>query len=608
MGLGPILRFDLIRTARRPRTYALRAALGATLVGVCWLGYEGAGLENLLGPRRPGNEVPQNLPGLANVLFVELAGLQGLAILALVPGLMVGSIVEDDRGGALAELLASPLSSRSIVLGKLGARLVHVAAGLAVGLPLVVPLGLLGVLDLRLVAAAYGLLAVLAVFTASLALLVGCVVRPPRHPVLASYVVVAGWLLFPWALAWIAWRLPAGLSWLGAAADGLRAIHPPEVGAWLGMAAVARLGHEAALAATAWSRLAVVLPRLLAFHAGISVLFVAVACGLLRPLRLGGPRRPGRDGPAAPGRPAVGDEPMFWKEWYAGRGRLRIVTGAAALILGTILAARLAEPAQEAFREWRQSWSNPNSTYWRRETLNGTLRELTTALYLAALGAVAATAATSITGERERGTWTSVVTTLLTGREIVRAKVVGALRGVRWVVPAYLVVAIVGLATGAVHPLGIVLGAAGLAVFLGFAAALGVAISLWLRSSDQALMTTLLLLLGLNLFPLLFVPLGLIGSLAGSWATVYLAGFTPLVEWSSLVSATEIHECLAGRYCEQVFSLPGGLWRSRIQLVPGLIRTYAASLGLHLAATLVLLRAAAASFDARRRPARPPRR
>jgi hypothetical protein len=609
MELGPILRFDLIRTARRARTYAMRAALGATLVGVCWLGDSGGGLLYLAGPTPPGPETPQNLPGLVNLLFIELAGVQGLAILALVPGLMVGSIVEDDRGGALAELLASPLSSRAIVLGKLGARLAHVAAGLAAALPLVAPLGLMGILDPGLVVATYGLLAMVAIFTASLSLLVACVVRSPRHAVVAAYLTVVGWLLLPWGLAGLSGRFPAGLAWLGDAAHALMAIHPVMVAARLGLVVLLRLVHEAPLAAGAWSQVMAALPGLVASHAGISALFVVLACALLRPLRVGGPKRPRAGAPAAPGRPAVGDDPMLWKEWYGsrGRGRLRFVVGAAVLVLGALMAARLAGPAQEAFREWRLSWSNQASTYWRRERLNGSIRELTMALYLAALGAVAASAATSVTGERERGTWTSLETTLLTGREVVRAKVAGALRGVRWVVPAYLVLSILGLATGAVHPLGFVLGAAGVAVFLAFATALGVACSVWLSASDQALVTTLLLLLTLNVFPLLFVPLSLIGSLAGSWATIYLAGVTPLVEWSSLISAIEIHECLAGRPCDQPFELPGGLWRVRVQLEPGLIRTYAASLGLHLAATLLLLRTTARRFDVRRTPARPAR-
>jgi hypothetical protein len=77
---------------------------------------------------------------------------------------------------------------------------------------------------------------------------------------------------------------------------------------------------------------------------------------------------------------------------------------------------------------------------------------------LSLLGLVAVTgmAATSVTGERERGTWTSLAMTLVDGREVVRAKVAGALWAVRgllglWgtrvlVVPGFIRVYLVGLA------------------------------------------------------------------------------------------------------------------------------------------------------------------
>ena len=96
---------------------------------------------------REGHErarILRHLPWIADLLVLELVWTQGVAIVLLVPGLVAGSIAEEDGRGTMLALLASPLSSGSIVLGKLAARLAMVVVVLAIGLPVVVPLAMLG--------------------------------------------------------------------------------------------------------------------------------------------------------------------------------------------------------------------------------------------------------------------------------------------------------------------------------------------------------------------------------------------------------------------------------------------------------------------------------
>jgi hypothetical protein len=208
-------------------------------------------------------------------------------------------------------------------------------------------------------------------------------------------------------------------------------------------------------------------------------------------------------------------------------------------------------------------------------------------------------ASTSVTGERERGTWTSLAMTFVNGREVARAKISGAIWAVRGLAVPFVILWGTGLATGSVHPLGVVASAAGLVVFLRYGAALGVLFSMISPTSGQAMAATAVALFAGNAVALLFVPLDLIGPLAGQWTTLYLAGVTPFVEWIALASPLEIRWSLAGLAWESALALPGALWGTRIHLVPGLIRIYLVSLVLHAMGTMAAMRASAWAFDAK---------
>ena len=267
---------------------------------------------------------------------------------------------------------------------------------------------------------------------------------------------------------------------------------------------------------------------------------------------------------------------MLWKERHA-HGRLsRRAARLAIAMLVLLVAGPLIEPASASFREWCASWRMTRRASGGAGSLNESLRQLDAGLYVIGLVAVAAMAATSVTGERERGTWTSLTMTFVDGREVARAKVSGAVRAVRGLAIPFGILWGIGLATGSVHPLGVLAPAAGLVIFLRYGAALGVLFSMISPTSGQAVAATALALFASNAIALLFVPLDLIGPLAGQWTTLYLAGVSPFVEWIALVSPVEIRWSLEGARWEKRIGLPGGLWGTRILLVPGLIRTYLA--------------------------------
>ena len=89
-----------------------------------------------------------------------------------------------------------------------------------------------------------------------------------------------------------------------------------------------------------------------------------------------------------------------------------------------------------------------------RLELNLALRQLTSILALGLATAACGFGLEGVARERRGDTWTGLLATPLTGGEIVRGKVLGALWRTRETAALLLVLWGLGLATGAVHPLG----------------------------------------------------------------------------------------------------------------------------------------------------------
>jgi hypothetical protein len=129
-------------------------------------------------------------------------------------------------------------------------------------------------------------------------------------------------------------------------------------------------------------------------------------------------------------------------------------------------------------------------------------------MVLAVLGilGVAAAAAVSITSEREQDTWTSLMPTLLTPAEIVRAKQFGAVWSVRRVGLALLIIWAAGILLRALHPVGVLAAAVSVMAIAWLIAAVGVFASSLAKNSSRALVTTftaLLIVSGLGPWPLI---------------------------------------------------------------------------------------------------------
>ena len=190
-GLGPVMRYELITTARRRRYYFLRAIYCSFLLAQLWLLFRTWEAQHISGGTY------DEIQAFAEDAFIQFAAAQGIGLLLLIPALVAGIIADEYQRKTLHYLLASRLSSAEIVLGKLGARMVHVVAFIALGLPIVSLLMLYGGLNPVNIFYVYMGTATLVLFASGFSVLISILARRPRDAILATYGLGALWLLVP---------------------------------------------------------------------------------------------------------------------------------------------------------------------------------------------------------------------------------------------------------------------------------------------------------------------------------------------------------------------------------------------------------------------------
>lgn len=205
------------------------------------------------------------------------------------------------------------------------------------------------------------------------------------------------------------------------------------------------------------------------------------------------------------------------------------------LVLLGYITYQLAAPA---FVEvWNQGYRS-GGTYGARSVFNGYLRGMSVLFYITWMLGIASNASSSVVSEREEDTWTSLVATPLSGAEILRAKMFGAVwatRGMGFLMMAFW---LIGLAAGALHPIGIIFVAIITPLYLWFVAALGVNYSLGSKTTLRAQALTFLTLIGVNGgYLLCCIPF----SPDSRHMSYLLAGVTPAIEAALLLGYDDIN-------------------------------------------------------------------
>lgn len=496
--VGPLAAPECIRTARRGWVLLARALAGFVLavpsLGALWWWWMRAEVQ----PDFRGDQVVAW--GLAATTGLSVA----LAIL-LAPALLAGSLAGERERGSIGLLLSTRVDCREIVLGRLVGKLSILATMLLAGWPFLIffailrdlgPMGLLALLALPFVVA-FG--------AGGIAVAVSSVARKGWNALMVLYLAEIVLLLIP-----LLGLIPA-LSGMRGVLDALNPF-----GA-IGPAVASTSAAPAAVTLAIWTAFGTMGSAFAAWRLRPS--FLASVAGASR---RGGRRR------VVP--PVAADRPMLWKELFIERaaalgifGRLLGTGLIAYLVLGSLASAGLVA---------YHTWIVPDAARLDRATvLMGQMYEGTGDLFAILLQlAVALRAAVAISSERERGTWEALLTSPLTGREILVGKLWGSLYALRWLFLATFLAWGLSVACGAMHVRDLVrllleVGVVGL-----FAAAVGVRASMTCRTATRAMTLTVVAwvaaLAGLSLLmAICTLALGLLAMTA--WMVAAPLGLVP---------------------------------------------------------------------------------
>ena len=483
---GPVFNVELLRTGRQRRYYVMRFAYASLLLAIFLMSFWGdSRTDQEVDPRAIAQEAGQ----VCRVFLI----IQAVVLVTMTPALVAGAIVDERQRKTLHYLLASRLSGAEIVVGKLAARLLHVAVLGAIGLPILALLSLLGGVDPTLVGYASAATAAGVWAYAGLSILVSVHARRVREAIAASLVLGVAWLLVPPMLLRhsitgpeLAWLRP----WTDPVAEVLYPISPIGLGA--DVMGLARPGKAEVVAGS--------IAKLLAVGLGLVALAVLRLRAVAREDGAEGRRRWWLARWRWP-RPAIGDRPMLWKERFIGRktGVLGVLIRVFGLLGLGLIAYWLYYTVPPAFAYVRRyGYGVEGPTPDAREEFSQLCRMIGVFVFTLWGLAVAASAAGGVSAEREEDTWTTLTTTDLSGAEIIGAKILGATRGPRPLLLTILGLMVLSLALGGLHPAGFVAAVIGLCVYTWFYAALGTFVSLHARTTTGALAITLAIVIFLN--------------------------------------------------------------------------------------------------------------
>jgi hypothetical protein len=496
----PIFARELLVAARQAGFYWTRVvavALMFAVVGLCLRGWWAG----------PGSEISMSMVArYSGATFGFLVILQMILTLILVPQPVARGIAGLRERRALADLLTTRLTSAEVVLETVAAALIRHVAFLAIGLPVTTLLVFLGGVDPGLVVLAYTGLGSLGFVLAALAALIA-VGQRTRREALGTTVALGGvWIIlslpltlivpFAWAplrrvlepvVAWLLWSSPINLLWT-----------------------LARTGVSMALV-EAWG-------WMLGLQLGAGVAFLVVAVARLRPAFRtleGGGRSllPGRRrASGTPWRwrlrpkPACGDDPILWKEMHTETvdGWTKLMNVLVLLAMMGLIGYLVYLLGLPALRELIANGYR-SSVDGDRQDFNRFLRIVTAITTMVIVMVVSGASGESVALEKARDTWTSLIATPLSGREILRGKALGAIWKVRWGMVLVGALGALGVITGAVHPLGYVAALVVLLAFVAFHAALGTLLSLGAASRNAASSRTVLVTFALTFSPLVYL-------------------------------------------------------------------------------------------------------
>ena len=189
---GPVLFYEGLRAARRPRFFFLRwlyaVGLLLLLLWVHWIWTMNSGNEVVAA-----EQAYKQQARLAQDFFYAFAIVQFAIVVLLTPAFVAGGIAEEKERRTLEFLLATDLRSREIIFGKLLARLGNLALFVMTGLPVLSLMQFFGGIDPEMLLASFAVTAMTAGSLAALGILISVQRRRAGDAIILTYLAAAGY-------------------------------------------------------------------------------------------------------------------------------------------------------------------------------------------------------------------------------------------------------------------------------------------------------------------------------------------------------------------------------------------------------------------------------
>lgn len=208
---GPVLRYDLVCTARRTRYFVMRFFFALILFLTLYVFYV-----KQLGSIHVERVSRQRLVDFAEIFSYAYLIIQYLLVLLLTPSYVGTAIAEEKERRTLEFLLTTDLKSQEIIFGKLASRVGNIIMFLLAGLPVLSFVQFFGGIDPDLLL--YGFLATLMTVLSVAAISMACSVqaRHSREGIIRSYMIVIGYFIFGFLLSWLIMFLKGFAGGMGA--------------------------------------------------------------------------------------------------------------------------------------------------------------------------------------------------------------------------------------------------------------------------------------------------------------------------------------------------------------------------------------------------------
>jgi ABC-type transport system involved in multi-copper enzyme maturation permease subunit len=436
---GPVLFYDLVRSARRTRFTVIRtlyASLMAFILGWIFM---------IITFKYDGKVPSREMTEIATWIFNALIAIQFITVVLLTPAYTAGAIAEEKERKTLEFILGTDLRNGEIISGKVASRLLNLALLLLAGVPIFSLLQFLGGVDFYLVMAGAAATLVTMFSLAGLSILNSVSCRRARDAIVLTFLMGVAYYILATASLMVyplsrSQAIP-GLEHFPSTDSWTSPVELGDVVDWFNAGnigyAVFRLGRGASATAVLENDLPGVLGAYALFHGLVGVVCIGWSVMRLRILALretvkAASRKKGM-ARRVPNRPRVGRHPMIWKEVFAegavrlnAMGRVVVLVLVLASFIPTIIIIYL-------YFEGRFRWGMGMAWKEVGEAMNAAqMRFVATTVATLMLLLVVVRAAGSVRNERERNTFDELLTTPLTNDEILFAKWFGSVLSVRW--------------------------------------------------------------------------------------------------------------------------------------------------------------------------------